>query len=150
MGFFVSLVGIAGMAALGIYGYQKLKGLERDIRHEMEEATWKSSEPGSPQKDDSRVSVVEKSSAPAEKPLETKQPPVKSVKAKPQRPPTLENRILEAVAKSPGILQADLYDHFPEQDRRVLQKVLLGMDREELLERKKEKSTYKLFTGKKA
>ncbi len=57
----------------------------------------------------------------------------------------LEERILEQVGKTPGILQADLYALLPDQERRIVQTTLRGMDKSGAMVRKKEKGTYQLF-----
>lgn len=52
--------------------------------------------------------------------------------------------ILLAVREHPGILQTELYSRFPGESRRVLQDLLLQLDREGSLRREREGNTYRL------
>jgi hypothetical protein len=65
----------------------------------------------------------------------------------PPQAETLDVRIVSMVSRSPGILQTDVYEHFPEENRKNLQAVLLQMDRDGALRREREGATYRLFVA---
>jgi hypothetical protein len=65
----------------------------------------------------------------------------------PSQAETLDVRIVSMVSRSPGILQTDVYEHFPEENRKNLQAVLLQMDRDGALRREREGATYRLFVA---
>lgn len=58
---------------------------------------------------------------------------------------TLESQVLSLIRTRPGLLQTDLYRELSQVDRKVLQELLLQLDRGGRIRRGKEKSTYKLF-----
>lgn len=65
----------------------------------------------------------------------------------PAQAEALDVRIVSMVSRSPGILQTDVYAHFPEENRKNLQAVLLQMDRDGALRREREGATYRLFVA---
>lgn len=60
-------------------------------------------------------------------------------------PDPLNAEIVASVSRSPGILQTEIYTQFPDESRKTLQTVLLEMDRDGVLRREREGSTYRLF-----
>ncbi|MCP3177525.1 hypothetical protein MJO47_10470 [Desulfuromonas sp. KJ2020] len=116
---------LAGVAAAGYLGVKKLKEIEREIRQEARSVA----EPDQ----EKRPSDVQVEPEPVPLAVET------------EEGLPLETRILQCLAGRQGMLQTELYDDFPEQDRKTMQGILLEMDRGGLLRREKEGSTYRLF-----
>lgn len=144
MGWFVVLLGLAGIAYLGYFAFTMLTGMEKDIRRELDEvpAAEKKESPATAKPTEQVAAAVKKKAAP-ETPRAT--PPEKPSAAAEL---SLEEQILKHVKGHRGVLQTELYDKFPEQERRVLQKALAAMDADGTLRREKEKSTYRLFPAK--
>ena len=142
MGFFFSLLGMAAMTALGLYGYGKLRDLEMHIRTDLGEAG-KGKEPPLEKREEPAVRKAKVEKIIPEEREETKEGSSDVPESSP-----LEQQILEEVSRRPGILQSDLYEYLPAIERRALQKILLDMDRQGKLRREKEKSSYRLFVGK--
>jgi len=55
--------------------------------------------------------------------------------------------IVALVARTPGMLQVEIYANFPNENRKSLQAVLLRMDRSGALKRVREGSSYRLFVA---
>ena len=131
------LVLIAGAAAAGYYGVRRLKDIEREIRDE--------SRPSPQSSPAVAVKVTEV------KPVVPKSAPPKAA-ARPKPAPagpekSLEEKLLQKVNQNSGLLQTDLYDLFPDQDRKAMQALLLKMTKEGAISREKEKSTFRVFPG---
>jgi len=47
--------------------------------------------------------------------------------------------------KNPGLLQTEMYKHFPHEKRKNLQGILLQLDNEKVLRREKDGNSYRLF-----
>jgi hypothetical protein len=60
-------------------------------------------------------------------------------------PDVLDAQIIAQVSRTPGILQTEIYSRFPDENRKSLQAVLLQMDRDGVLQREREGSSYRLF-----
>lgn len=60
-------------------------------------------------------------------------------------PDPLNAQLVASVSRSPGILQTEIYTQFPEESRKNIQAALLEMDRDGVLRREREGSTYRLF-----
>ncbi len=58
---------------------------------------------------------------------------------------TLDSQVLSLIRSRPGRLQTDIYRELSQVDRKVLQELMLRLDRAGLIRRVKEGSTYKLF-----
>jgi len=125
MGFGVMVVA-AGVAAGCYWGYRRLLKIEDEIRVELEEKGLTAEEGPS-----------EAKGTPPEK-LQPTTPPATPAET------SLEERILEKVRAHAGLLQTELYPHFPDGERKALQSALLKMDRAGVLKRTKEKGTYRL------
>ena len=57
----------------------------------------------------------------------------------------LKEQIMSAVEGSPGLAQAEIYDKFPGEDRRELQKLLRQLDQNGQLRREKKGSSYMIY-----
>lgn len=118
MGFLVLLV----LVVAGYFAWVKLVELEREIRSELEPKAQRAT-PTAPR--DTAVSQV----APG---AEDK---------------AIQELILAKVRQSEGILQTELYEAFPELDRKTLRKCLLEMDHARVLRRERSSHTFKLYTA---
>ena len=141
MFWFIVLLLIAGA---GFYFYQKLTTIEREIRAEQEAE--KEGVAASP-----AVNTVK--SEPERRQEEVSDPPIVSsevermaVKATPVsgEPLSLEDEVLSAVNNLPGVMQAELYNSFPDVDKKRLQQVFKELADSGKLRREKQGSSYVL------
>jgi len=125
MGFGFGIVA-AGVAAGCYWGYRRLLKIEEDIRAELEEK-----------------GLAARDIPPAAKVRDAEgAPPVAAPVTSGLT--SFEERVLAKVRANPGLLQTELYQIFPDGERKALQAVLLKMDRAGVLRRSKEKGTYRL------
>ncbi|HKJ04974.1 MAG TPA: hypothetical protein VJ974_05200 [Geopsychrobacteraceae bacterium] len=132
-GFLLLLLMVAG----GVYFYQKLLSIEREILQER------------------AVPKPEAQSIPGDNVVEPEvAPPIfkEQVKLEPAVPddnvdgPTnLEDALIKVVTDLPGLLQTELYELFPGEERKRLQALLLQLDRKGVIRREKKKSSYRVF-----
>ncbi len=127
MNFFFILLLLALIAA-GYYVYKRLLKIEHEIRA-------------------SRPSLAGEEDRPATKPDKGPVAPVPEA-AEDHVPfgAGLKEQIMLAVEASPGLAQAEIYEKFPEADRRELQKLLRKLDQSGQLRREKKGSSYRLYT----
>ena len=115
--FFILL--LVALIAAGYYVYQRLLTIEREIRAEQ----------GALIEED--VPIVP-DSAPQDVEASTDTVGVK-------------DRVMSAVEETPGLAQTELYAKFPDEDRRLLQKLLRELDQAGKLRREKKGSSYRLY-----
>lgn len=127
MVWFVVLLLLAGA---GFYFYQKLIGIEREIRAEQEA-------------EKARATVVKARQEPQ---IEVND---EAVKVEPvvesEEGAGLETQIVAAVAEQPGVKQTELYMKFAEVNKKQLQQLLKEMADSGVLKREKKGSSYLLF-----
>ena len=134
-----------GLTVAGYLAYRKLQEWEADIREEIESGRSGSA----PVKEKvSKPPPLRSVSAPAKE--EKKAPPVVTPstpvdKKKPSEVEDLSGQLLAWIGTREGELQTALYAAFPGENRRMLQGILLELDREGKIRREKEKGTYRLF-----
>ncbi len=128
MNLFFILLLIAFIAA-GYYVYKRLLKIEREIRADQHALV---------DEDDSVIeSDIEPiSSEPAQK-VEDSDVLSKDI--------GLNDQIVLVVEGSPGLAQAEIYDKFPDKDRRELQKLLRQLDQSGQLRREKKGSSYQIY-----
>lgn len=116
----VSWLVVAGAAAGGYYCYRRLREIEGEIRAEEKQPA----------------------SSPAAAPSSS--PPGTAAAGEMGEKP-LGDRLAEAVAKEPGILQTELYRRFSGENRRTLQDEIRRLVDSGTLRRQKDKNTYRVF-----
>ena len=126
------------LVGAGFYFYQKMMSIEREIRAEQEvemtSATAAQEQPVVVENVESETvaTVVEKK---------------EETSAGGTEPARVEERVLAAIAKQPGIKQTELYTIFSAENKKQLQRVLKEMADNGQLKREKEGSSYLLFPG---
>ncbi len=113
----------------GYYVYKRLLELEREIRAEQSTLDDES--------ESSETSAEEKSSASAVVLSEEADVPSAGI--------GLEERVVQAVIETPGLAQTELYQQFPDDQRRDIQKLLRKLDQAGNLRREKQGSSYCLY-----
>ncbi len=128
MNLFFILLLIAFVVA-GYYVYQRLLKIEREIRADQHALV---------EEDDSVIEpdIELVSSGPAQK-VEDNDALSEDM--------SLNDQIVLAVEGSPGLAQAEIYDKFPDNDRRELQKLLRQLDQSGQLRREKKGSSYRIY-----
>jgi hypothetical protein len=130
MFWFIVLLLVVGA---GFYFYQKMMAIEQEIRAEQgvgDEHVSPAQEPERPAGDPIKASEFDKeSNAAAAIPELT----------------TIEEAVISAVTKSPGIKQTDLYLFFADTDKKQLQKIIKSMSDNGVLRREKQGSSYLLY-----
>jgi hypothetical protein len=130
---FLLLVVVAG----GIYLYWKLSAMEREIRREQ--ATARSIP------DESGDEVVKPDVAPPIFKEQVKLEPAEPDEEEAAAPGTLEEGLLRMITELPGMLQTELYELFPGEERKQLQALLLKMDRNGVIRRERKENSYRVF-----
>ncbi|PLX89371.1 MAG: hypothetical protein C0618_01340 [Desulfuromonas sp.] len=133
--FFLFLIVVAG----GLYFYQKLIALEQEIRREK-------GAPPPPPRDDSGNDVVKPEVAP---PIFKEQVQLEPTETDDEssalQSDNLEDGLLKVVSDLPGLVQTEIYELFPEEERKRVQALLLKLDRDGKIRREKKKSSYRVF-----
>lgn len=132
--FLLLLVVVAG----GIYLYQKLLGIEQEIRREQVPPTQTI-------QDESGDEVVKPEVAPPIFKEQVKLEPAVMDSEESSEPASLEEGLLKVVTDLPGLLQTELYALFPGEERKRLQALLLRLDNKGLIKREKKKNSYRVF-----
>ncbi len=128
MNLFFILLLIAFIVA-GYYVYQRLLKIEREIRADQH-------------------SLVEEDDSVIESDIEPVSPePAQKVEDSDALSEDigLNDQIVLVVEGSPGLAQAEIYDKFPNEDRRELQKLLRQLDQAGRLRREKKGSSYRIY-----
>lgn len=123
--FFILL--LVALICGGYFVYQRLKEIEREIRAEQQM-----------QKQEEPQTASQAVDAPVEEKAEEENPVA-------ARQGGLGVLILQAVARTPGVTQVELYADFPDEERRELQRQLRELDREGRVRREKQGSSYRLY-----
>ncbi len=126
--FFILL--LLALIAAGYYVYQRLLKVEREIRADQRALV------------DEEESPVIKPDPEAPAPESA---PVDDDTDAPLEGVGLKDRIMLAVADSPGLTQVELYAKLPDVERRELQKLLRELDQAGTLRREKKGSSYRLY-----
>ncbi|OEU72255.1 MAG: hypothetical protein BA864_10815 [Desulfuromonadales bacterium C00003093] len=125
------------LAGAGFYFYQKMMTIEREIRAEQEVEMAGDTMAQEP------VVVEDVASETAAAVVEKKE----EASAGEIEPARVEEKVLAAIAKQPGIKQTELYTIFSAENKKQLQRVLKEMADNGQLKREKEGSSYLLFPG---
>ena len=134
MFWFVLLLLLVGA---GFYFYRKMMSIEREIRAEQEVEMASDTMAQEP------VVVEDVASETAAAVVEKKE----EASAGEIEPARVEEKVLAAIAKQPGIKQTELYTIFSAENKKQLQRVLKEMADNGQLKREKEGSSYLLFPG---
>lgn len=132
--FLLLLIVVAG----GIFFYQKLLAIEQEIRREQPDFV-------PIRQDDSANEVVKPEVSPPIFKEQVKLEPDMSEGAESSEPTSLEDGLLKVVNDLPGLLQTELYELFPAEERKRLQTLLLRLDRDGVIKREKKNSSYRVF-----
>lgn len=125
--FFILL--LLALIGFGYYVYQRLIEIEREIRADQRALV-----------DEADTPAPDQSPSPVPEPQEES-----IIKVAVAGTDGLTGRILGQVKETPGLSQADLYAHFPDEDRRDLQKLLRKLDQQKELRREKKGNSYQLY-----
>ena len=135
MFWFVLLLLLVGA---GFYFYRKMMSIEREIRAEQEVEMASDTMAQEP------VVVEDVESETAAAVVVEKKEETSAGEIEPAR---VEEKVLAAIAKQPGIKQTELYTIFSAENKKQLQRVLKEMADNGQLKREKEGSSYLLFPG---
>ena len=126
------------LVGAGFYFYQKMMTIEREIRAEQEVEMASDTMAQEP------VVVEDVESETAAAVVVEKKEETSAGEIEPAR---VEEKVLAAIAKQPGIKQTELYTIFSAENKKQLQRVLKEMADNGQLKREKEGSSYLLFPG---
>ena len=118
--FFILL--LLALIAGGVYVYQRLVTIEREIRAEQGSENQAETAP-----------EVKPEAPPRPEPV-----PVAAVNE------TMDSRIMRLIEETPGLSQTELYEEFADTERRDIQKLLREMDQQGRLRREKKGNSYRL------
>ena len=148
MFWFVVLLLVLGA---GFYFYQKLTAIEREIRAEQvaekeqvarPQKTEDEDKPPKPELEPQREEALDPPfSSPEVEKMTANAAPV------PDEGMSTEEEIVLAVTNLPGIKQTELYDSFPDVDRKRLQQLVKELADSGKLKREKQGSSYILYPG---
>ncbi len=126
------------LVGAGFYFYRKMMSIEREIRAEQEVEMASDTMAQEP------VVVEDVESETAAAVVVEKKEETSAGEIEPAR---VEEKVLAAIVKQPGIKQTELYTIFSAENKKQLQRVLKEMADNGQLKREKEGSSYLLFPG---